>query len=339
MRTFLFGVVCSLAIWGCESDVDLCGGGAVCGVDGNPYGSYCEAGSAGVDVAYAGACNDTCSDIMCRIDCQYGLVVEAGCPVCACAPPPTCMNDAPCTRGDVCVDGRCAQPVDDAGNDAGTDAPDDAVACPLGQAYCDGACTPLGTLENCAGCGDACDPSVDVNGSTVCKPDEGCAIECNPGYGDCDDDGFCELLDQVDNCGSCGNVCARFASCTLDSGTGAHHCECPPGRPTICGGTCVNTSFDGRYCGGCASDGCARGQRCQDGVCTDGDACTNPANWSCSEGDSNCDVRCGDIFFYGDPETGGFACEGGGTGISCFLPIDADCASCIDVAARCCFGG
>lgn len=344
---FLCCVVCSLALWGCESDVDLCGGGSVCGVDGNPYASYCEAGAAGIDVAYAGACNAGCSDITCDLACQYGLRVDAGCPVCECAPPPACMDESPCTRGDVCVEGRCAPPVDeDAGTDAsfdvGTDSMiDSMMTCDDGEVPCAGGCVRLGTLENCTACGDTCDASGDSNATATCDRDSGCGFECNAGYGDCDGDGHCELLDTKENCGECGNSCAAFGACAFDPDAMRNDCTCPAGRVS-CGGTCINPDNDGEFCGGCPGTSCAEGTRCRDGSCTDegGDACTNPANWYCVEGAGTCHVSCGGIEFYSSEADGSPVCEGGGTALSCFVPVGGgDCLSCITVASRCCFGG
>ena len=340
MRSFLV-VVCSLVLWGCESDVDLCGGGSVCGVDGNAYGSYCEAGAAGVDVAYAGGCNSEC-DPPCELPCQYGLRVEDGCPACECAPPPTCMSDDPCTRGDICVDGRCAQPPEDAGTDASFDTSTNVDAerpCSDTERLCGGFCKPIGTVDDCTDCGDVCDMSAD-HGFPVCNLEAGgCRIECDPDYGDCDDDGACELLDTPASCGACGNICPRFATCVFDEGRGSYGCECPGGL-IPCGDKCINPDWDGEHCGGCPGTRCDSGSACRRGSCTDegGDACTNPANWECVEGPDSCDVRCGDIFFYGGPG-GSTTCTDGSGGALCTLPSVPNCASCIDVAARCCFGG
>lgn len=338
---FLCCVVFSLALWGCESDVDLCGGGAVCGVDGNRYGSYCEAGAAGIDVVYAGECNGTCSDISCRIDCQYGLSVDAeGCPICECAPPPTCMNEAPCTRGDVCVDGRCAPPVDlDAGTDTSFDVggPDAPMTCDDGEILCDGECVSLGTVENCTTCDDVC--GAPEHGTATCDRTTGCGFDCDPGYGNCDT-GTCELLDTKENCGACGNSCARFGGCDFDPDDMTATCVCPAGR-IDCDGTCINPENDGEFCGGCEGPACPEGTRCQARTCSDagGPACTNPANWYCAEGPDNCDVACGGINFFGDPLDGSFTCTVGGVGISCFVPPGANCDTCIDIASRCCLGG
>ncbi len=103
--------------------------------------------------------------------------------------------DASC-EGVSCTNGDCSQ-----------------QECPDGFADCDGqaenACeTELGTLDDCSRCGDNCRLA---NAVTACESEQCELIQCEPGFGNCDNDPAtgCEtaLLTEQD-CGACDVVCA-----------------------------------------------------------------------------------------------------------------------------------
>ncbi|MCB9593508.1 MAG: hypothetical protein H6719_12310 [Sandaracinaceae bacterium] len=197
------------------------------------------------------------------------------------------------------------------------------AACGTGVADCngsdsDGCETPLGTVMNCASCGDRCNLA---HATPRCNTSGRCVIQtCDDGWADCDGvpSNGCEVsIDTNTNCGACGNDCGANAACTaracscnprrLDCTVGSPYCEIPFSTSNCgaCGATCgVNESCNAAgacACGG--SDGgvgrgtACPGQRCCSGSCRPlgtvtncsdcGDACggnetcfgTGP--WSC----------------------------------------------------------
>jgi len=87
-------------------------------------------------------------------------------------------------------------------------------------------------LNNCGICGTVC--PVPANASATCV-DGACGLMCDANYDDCDSDAEngCELdvRSDLNNCGSCGNVCPLPWNATPDCTTGS------------CGFTC-NANFD-----------------------------------------------------------------------------------------------
>lgn len=74
--------------------------------------------------------------------------------------------------------------------------------------------TPLGTEENCSACGDRCA----LDNAVASCVDEACQLdECNAFFDDCNERSFdgCEasLLEDIDNCGWCGNRCLPLEEC------------------------------------------------------------------------------------------------------------------------------
>ncbi len=355
---------CSLVVGlvGCASDVDLCGGESVCGVDGTTYGDYCAAGSAGVEVDYVGPCVGGCADTSCELGCAYGFATDAsGCPRCECAPPPSCTDNTPCADEDVCVAGRC-QPRGDAGvpadggrdagvpADGGRDAgvPDavtgdsgrddggatDASACPTGMVLCDGACTPLGTLTDCLDCGDACTlvPGGDSSRMNVCTG-TGCDVACRVGYADCDGDlsNGCESLHSQQYCGSCTMSC-RSGDCS--TGT----CRCGEGL-TYCDGACVDTATSALHCRYCGNP-CGAGESCVDSGCVNtATYCMDADNWSCRATVDGCRATC---LTNSLTVTRSEATCDPDTALSCSLPMPVGgtigCNACREMAAMCCAG-
>jgi hypothetical protein len=127
--------------------------------------------------------------------------------------PGKCNKDKHCPPGHVCVDRMCQG---GGGCPSGTTLISDGTCCPNSQVCATGA------------------------GVTCCPSNQGC---CN---------GICtDLSNDLQNCGTCGNVCP------LDPGGG--------GSSGCCGGVCVNLGYDEQNCSVCGNvcpgdQGCIRGQ-------------------------------------------------------------------------------
>lgn len=219
-------VVSWFALAGCGSSVDLCGGGAVCGVDGRSYGDRCAAQQAQVEIAYLGACAVECPVLDCALGCPLGFLRGSdGCPICACA---ECADRGDCpSAGAVCEAGRCTTPGVDAGvsdggrPDAGpTDAgglDPDGGACPDALALCGGRCFDLeASTAHCGECFQVCANTTANPGVGVCLGGE-CEAECPEGTASCNGEGSdgCEVdvLTDPDHCGECGNSCSSDQLC------------------------------------------------------------------------------------------------------------------------------
>ncbi len=342
-RLFLVGLAGLIALAGCESDVDFCGGDRVCGADGRSYEDHCAAASAGVNVEYVGACVDGCDEV-CEIACPYGLAVDGeGCPICECAPPPRCDGDDVCVGGDVCVDGRCGppRPMDDAGErdvgheDAGSDA--GPPPCIGTQVRCGDECVELGTLTNCSSCGDICEvPETRHHRDVRCGAEDGattmCTQPCLDGYADCGEPtDSCETpLGTTTDCTECGDACAHNAECGDDG------CACPDSLATLCSTGCVDVESDNSHCGYCGR-ACEGFDICITGECVDRRGCGNPENWDCAIDGGACLVVCrGDILYGFDDGDGEFACNAPRAAACLPPPRGATCADCRQSAARCC---
>lgn len=217
----------------------------------------------------------------------------------------------PCREGRVCVRGFCIRSCD----------PDTGDGCGLSETCCADlkACVDTATdYYNCGGCGDAC-PQVRSN---VCSGSRcGCAgysvNPCGEGFGCCDD-GCADLMNDAENCGTCGHSCGGLTCvegecrCSNDEPcpegeeccpdgcrdltTDARNCgrcgyACEEGED-CCNGECVNTLIDVGHCGECGNP-CIESEQCCFGTCVDVD--TDPFN--CGD----CLVDCG----------AGGACSGG----------------------------
>jgi hypothetical protein len=217
-------ILSCFALAGCGSSVDLCGGGAVCGVDGRSYVDRCAAQHAQVDVAYLGACAVECPVITCELACPFGFLRGSdGCPICACA---ECAERGDCMGADAtCVAGRCTTPGVDAGtpdDDAGpTDAgglDPDGGSCPDALALCGDRCFDLGTSDaHCGECFEVCANATENPGIGRCVGGECEAVECPEGTASCNGEGNdgCEvdLRTDPDHCGECGNSCSSAQLC------------------------------------------------------------------------------------------------------------------------------
>jgi hypothetical protein len=152
---------------------------------------------------------------------------------------------------------------------------------------------------NCGACGIEC-PA--LNGTPTCVSSK-CRVECDPGFGDCDEDpsNGCEAsVDDVNNCGKCNNVCPFDEEKNETPNCVYRKCgvtPCDPGFGDCDGDNDCETSLkeDVNNCGRC-------GNKCTlvhgTPACVDGQCVVD----SCEDGFRNCNT--------GDPG-GGFAngCE------------------------------
>jgi hypothetical protein len=138
--------------------------------------------------------------------------------------------------------------------------------------------------KNCGACGIEC-PA--LNGTASCVSSS-CAIECDPGFGDCDKDANngCEVsVVDVDNCGACGKRCPFDPGETPNCVGGK--CDvaiCEEGRGDCDGDDVCEATLgdDVTNCGRCGrvcsvAHGSAR--------CVDGECVVD----SCASGFKNCD--------------------------------------------------
>jgi hypothetical protein len=139
------------------------------------------------------------------------------------------------------------------------------ACCSQGSACCNGNCTPLGTNQNCGGCGDDCRTS--TTGKTClsgqCRCPSGlspCGNSCCPPEQCCN--GVCkDLKSDPKNCGTCGRDCN-----TSTTGRTCVGGQCKCTYPLSGCGVCTNLKSDPKNCGTCGSR-CAPGQMCSNGKC------------------------------------------------------------------------
>ncbi|HEY8432971.1 MAG TPA: hypothetical protein VIL20_31580 [Sandaracinaceae bacterium] len=158
---------------------------------------------------------------------------------------------------------------------------------------------------HCGSCGFACPAR--PNASPICTSGS-CGYSCNPGYADCNGDPTdgCEVFTggDVNNCGSCGNVCPTL----------------PASSPTCSGGTCGFACDPGfGDCNGVATDGCETSvvnnlSHC--GTC--GNACVDRPNSSPTCAGTTCSFTC-------DP---GFRDCNGAAGDGCESSVFTDVDNC-----------
>lgn len=182
----------------------------------------------------------------------------------------TCTVDLDCARGQRCLQGRCAEDVCLA----------DENAC--GNDRCQMECVPV--RDPCAGvrceAGQTCFGGVCISG---CFPSPCAGIECptgsfcNPGTGACA---------RITPCpGRCNDGYACHIACTPR--TPCDSMVCPAGQACV-NGTCVPSA--------CAGVSCAPGLICVEGRCVDTCACATPCNRSprdrCLLGQCTCERTC-----------------------------------------------
>lgn len=277
---------------GCETPLNTssnCGAcGAVCNL---PHADeLCTAGTCQVQTCEPGYANCDGSPVN---GCETKLGTTANCSACGAA-----CNLA--NAAEACVDGACQ-----------------VLTCEPGYANCDGSPSTgcevhLGTLTDCASCGDACNLD---HASETCSAGKCKVLSCEPGYADCDHVAAngCETpLGTTTNCGACGQACDlahSSESCVAGScqvltcepgyancdNSPANGCETPLGTTANCGACGVSCETQPNtipYCtnGSCQyackagySDcdglpGCEKagacGPSCSAALCDDNNACT-----------------------------------------------------------------
>jgi hypothetical protein len=117
-----------------------------------------------------------------------------------------------CRPVEVCVDGACS------------------TECPAGRIACAGTCVdPLGDTENCGGCGERCAPALRAHAACL---GGSCALVCEAGWGDADDEPGCECRIEGDD---------------ADCNGADENCDGEPDdgyAPVTCGlGPCARSSF------------------------------------------------------------------------------------------------
>jgi hypothetical protein len=120
------------------------------------------------------------------------------------------------------------------------------------------------SVDHCGDCGNSC--TVDAVDQADCVDGACVIVQCELGYGDCDDEPStgCEtdLDSDLDHCGECSIACPAPQSCV--SGV----CTCPNETDQFCDDDCYDLSVTNEHCGDC-SIACSANQTCVDGVCID----------------------------------------------------------------------
>lgn len=125
------------------------------------------------------------------------------------------------------------------------------------------------SVINCGACGNTCENN---HGNTACI-NSTCVPTCNAGWANCDADPAtgCEssINTEVENCGSCENVCVNEHGATAcSSGVCDPTCDSGWGNcdSNVINGCEANTDADVNNCGTCGI-ACDPGQSCVSGVC------------------------------------------------------------------------
>ncbi len=145
--------------------------------------------------------------------------------------------------------------------------------CPAGRTTCPNNPFPCAIdlssdSDNCGACGNHC-PEVDFRGlgRTSCV-DGVCQLTCLSGFADCNGlvDDSCEtpIVDDVNNCGGCGIVCADICMDGI--------CGCRGGTPDFCDQGCTNLDTDNWNCGSCGE------------VCPESTDPPPPPEWNAAHG-------------------------------------------------------
>ncbi len=132
--------------------------------------------------------------------------------------------------------------------------------CAPGQTNCSGNCVNLSTdINNCGSCGHVCSLP---NAAAGCSSGFCVIASCTTGFADCNNisaDG-CEinLINNTNNCGACGNVCASKPNAAIGCSSGlCVIASCGPGfadcNMNYADGCEVNITNDLNNCGACGN--------------------------------------------------------------------------------------
>jgi hypothetical protein len=289
-----------------------CGATAGCGVGGGSAGTVCPAGQ-------------VCSNGLCQLSCQSGLVNCGG----TCVDPQTSrvfcgasglcgmggMGSAgsACTPGQVCSGGTCQ------------------LSCQMGLIDCDGTCVDPQSSRLYCGATGACGKGGAGSAGTACPVGlicsaGSCKLSCQMGLLECG--GKC--IDPQTN----RQYCGATAGCGV-GGSGSAGTTCPTGQVCTggscqlscqmglvnCGGTCVDPQTSRGFCG--ATTGCGVGGMGSAGAaCSAGQVCSaGTGALSCQAGLINCNGTCVDPkssrLYCG--ATGACGAGGGSAGTACTL--------------------
>jgi len=163
--------------------------------------------------------------------------------------------------GEITVD--ATSPSDSGHPDGGpADAASDGSSADAGCSglVCGGACVPNDDVHNCGTCGHDCTSLPHVSGPVTCSASGACTFpvsSCSPGWTQClsNPDLGCETnIATTANCGSCGNACTgNTPSCSGSGSTYGCVSGCPGVDPTLCSGTCVDTTSNANDCSTCGN--------------------------------------------------------------------------------------
>lgn len=162
-----------------------------------------------------------CSNVTC--DTSTFMIDPATCE-CVCYDNGVACGNVCCPSGFVC-------------NDASTGN----CSCPEGTEYCNATCV-------------TCAPGQIIDMGTCACVDNPC-----PQGGELCGATCVDTVNDRNNCGSCGNVCATGVPCI------AGNCICPPGY-SACATGCEDLASDPSNCGSCGNV-CTGGTSCQNGAC------------------------------------------------------------------------
>jgi hypothetical protein len=218
---------------------------------------------------FCGSCTRVCATPTAGT-CQGARICVAG--ECGFSPAPATAECRPssglCDPAEVCNGTDLTCPTDDK-TPSGQPG-----SCAPGQVCCNGGCTALGTVTNCASCGNACTIKQDCrDGACIC-PNEIC-------------DGACCASGEVCIDGACGARAGDGQPCDT---TGANDCQ---NGLTCCGGTCRDLQTNPDFCGDCDTV-CAAvtANTCQEArICSTGSCGFRPkaANTVCRTSTGPCD--------------------------------------------------
>ena len=158
---------------------------------------------------------------------------------------------------------------------------------------CSDECVVATDIHRCGSCTNDCSSLPHVSGIQLACQSSACSYTCPPRFADCANKkaGCPDDLSLATQCGACGAACPMDRPLCAPNATGSGYAcaaACPPGAPTACGSSCVDTNTDpsncstcGRACtnflphavptcqGGLCGHGCMPGYELCNGACVD----------------------------------------------------------------------